>query len=80
MLNANIKFSNCKSFGFFFIGFAFEEYFFLVAAMILVGFVGTYIGKLVLVSKGESYFKKVLTFILLFGAFRLFYVGLEPYL
>lgn len=69
-----------KSLAFFFIGFAFEEYIFLVGAMILVGFVGTYIGKLVLVSKGESYFKKVLTFILLFGAIRLIYVGLEPYL
>ena len=69
-----------KSLAFFFIGFAFKEYIFLVGAMILVGFVGTYIGKLVLVSKGESYFKKVLTLILLFGALRLIYVGLEPYL
>ena len=43
--------------------------------MILVGFVGTFIGKLVLVSKGEKYFKKVLTFILLFGALRLISVS-----
>ena len=27
--------------------------------MILVGFVGTYLGKLFLISKGEKYFKKV---------------------
>ena len=69
-----------KSLAFFFIGFAFEEYIFLVVVMIFVGFVGTYIGKLILVSKGQSYFKKVLTFILLSGAFRLIYVGFEPYL
>ena len=66
-----------KSIAFFFLGFSFKEYLPLVFMMILVGFLGTYIGKLVLVSRGKSYFKKVLTFILLFGALRLIYMGLD---
>jgi uncharacterized membrane protein YfcA len=48
--------------------------------MILVGFLGTYLGRLFLVSKGEKYFNKVLSLILFFGALRLIYLGLQGYL
>ena len=53
-----------KSFAYFFIGFSFQQYLPLVTVMILVGFLGTYLGKLVLISKGQSYFKKILSIIL----------------
>ena len=66
-----------KSIGFFFIGFAFQEYLLLMTLMILVGFFGTYFGKKVLISKGKSYFKKVLTIILLLGGIRIIYLGLK---
>lgn len=66
-----------KSLGFFFIGFAFQEYLVLLTLMILVGFFGTYFGKKVLISKGKSYFKKVLTIILLLGGIRIIYLGLK---
>jgi uncharacterized membrane protein YfcA len=65
-----------KSIAFFFIGFAFQEYLPLVGIMIAVGFLGTYLGKLFLISKGEQYFKKALSFILFLGAMRLIYLGL----
>jgi len=64
-----------KSIAYFFIGFSFEQYLPLVSIMILVGFLGTYLGKLVLISKGQSYFKKILSIILFFGAIRLIYFG-----
>ncbi len=66
-----------KSLAFFFIGFSFEEYLPLVIAMMFVGFLGTYLGKLVLISKGEKYFRKILSFILFFGAIRLIYYGIQ---
>lgn len=66
-----------KSFAYFFIGFSFQQYLPLVTVMILVGFLGTYLGKLVLISKGQSYFKKILSIILFFGAIRLIYFGFQ---
>ena len=66
-----------KSIGFFFIGFAFQEYILLVGTMIFVGFFGTYFGKKVLISKGKHYFQKVLTIILLLGGIRIIYLGLQ---
>ena len=63
--------------GFFFIGFAFQEYILLVGTMIFVGFFGTYFGKKVLISKGKHYFQKVLTIILLLGGIRIIYLGLQ---
>jgi uncharacterized membrane protein YfcA len=47
-----------------FIGFAYAEYFLLITAMIFSGFIGTVIGKKVLVKFGQKYFKIVLNFIL----------------
>ena len=69
-----------KCLAFFLIGFAFDQYLLFLILMILVGFVGTYLGKLFLISKGEKYFKKVLSLILFFGALRLIYLGLQSYL
>ena len=46
------------------IGFSFGEYLYLIIIMILSGFLGTYIGKKVLISFGKKYFKVVLNTIL----------------
>ena len=47
-----------------FIGFAYAEYFLLITAMIFSGFIGTLIGKKVLVKLGHKYFKIVLNVVL----------------
>ena len=47
-----------------FVGFVYAEYFFLITAMIISGFVGTMIGKNVLVTFGKKYFKLVLNIVL----------------
>ena len=47
-----------------FIGFAYAEYFLLITAMIFSGFIGTLIGKKVLVKHGHKYFKIVLNVVL----------------
>ncbi len=47
-----------------FIGFSFGEYFHLIIIMVLSGFLGTYIGKKVLINFGTKYFKVVLNIIL----------------
>ncbi|MDC1296115.1 sulfite exporter TauE/SafE family protein [Pseudomonadota bacterium] len=47
-----------------FVGFAYAEYFLLITAMIISGFIGTIIGKKVLVKFGQKYFKLVLNSIL----------------
>ena len=46
------------------IGFSFGEYLYLIIIMILSGFLGTYIGKKVLISFGKKYFKIILNAIL----------------
>mgnify|MGYP005710202981 FL=1 len=47
-----------------FIGFAYAEYFLLITAMIFSGFIGTLIGKKVLVKLSHKYFKIVLNVVL----------------
>ena len=47
-----------------FVGFVYAEYFLLIVAMIVSGFVGTLIGKKILVNFGKKYFKLVLNIIL----------------
>ena len=47
-----------------FVGFVYAEYFLLIIAMIVSGFVGTVIGKNILVNFGKKYFKIVLNLIL----------------
>ena len=69
-----------KCLAYFLIGFTYDQYLFFLILMILVGFIGTYLGRLFLISKGEKYFKKVLSLILFFGALRLIYLGLQDYL
>ena len=47
-----------------FIGFAYAEYTLLIIAMIISGFIGTLIGKKVLIKLGHKYFKIVLNVVL----------------
>jgi uncharacterized membrane protein YfcA len=47
-----------------FVGFAYAEYSLLIIAMIISGFIGTLIGKKVLVKLGHKYFKIVLNVVL----------------
>ena len=43
-----------------FVGFAYHEYFLLISLMIISGFVGTILGKKILVKYGSKYFKLIL--------------------
>ena len=54
-----------------FVGFAYAEYFFLIAGMIISGFIGTVIGKKILIKFGKKYFKIVLNTILTLIALNL---------
>ena len=54
-----------------FVGFAYSEYFLLITAMIISGFIGTIIGKKILVKFGQKYFKLVLNSILTLIAINL---------
>ena len=54
-----------------FVGFAYAEYFLLITAMIISGFIGTIIGKKILVKFGQKYFKLVLNSILTLIAINL---------
>ena len=49
-----------------FVGFAYAEYFLLILLMIISGFLGTIIGKKILIKFGNKYFKIVLNTILIF--------------
>jgi len=68
-----------KVFAFGLLGFAFGPFLPLIAAMIVSGFLGTVIGKQVLVRMGEGYFKPVLNAILLVLAARLIWSGVSGY-
>lgn len=57
------------------LGFNFADYVGLIAAMIATGFAGTLLGKKVLTSINEVYFKRGLSFILTLLAVRLLWVG-----
>ena len=58
-------------------GFIYAEYFFLITAMIVSGFVGTVIGKKVLVNFGKKYFKLVLNIILTLIALNLIWNAIK---
>ena len=47
-----------------FMGFSFSDYFYIILLMIISGFIGTYIGKKVLIKFGQKYFKIFLNSIL----------------
>lgn len=66
-----------KIMAFGFLGFAFAPYLPLIFAMILSGFLGTVIGRHVLVRMGHSYFKPILNGILLLLALRLIWSALQ---
>ena len=54
-----------------FVGFAYSDYFLLITAMIVSGFIGTVIGKKILVKFGKKYFKLVLNIIITLIALNL---------
>ena len=66
-----------KSVVFGFLGFAFLPFLPLLIGMIVSGFLGTLLGKQVLVRLGQKYFKPVLSAILLLVSARLIWSGLE---
>ena len=47
-----------------FIGFNFSDYVFLIIMMIFTGFIGTYLGRIILISYGQKYFKFLLNTLL----------------
>jgi len=59
-----------------FLGFAFYDYLALILAMIITGFLGTVIGKKVLLNLSKSIFTRILNAILLVLAVRLIYSAL----
>ena len=54
-----------------FVGFVYADYFLLITSMIVSGFIGTVIGKKILVKFGKKYFKLVLNIILTLIALNL---------
>tara|TARA_B110000444_G_C18525430_1_gene448638 strand:- start:271 stop:600 length:330 start_codon:yes stop_codon:yes gene_type:complete len=69
-----------KSFVFGFVGFNFSEYFILLCAMIISGFVGTVIGRKVLTNFGAGYFKPALNVIFVAIALKLLWDGFQSLL
>jgi uncharacterized membrane protein YfcA len=64
-----------KTVAFGFLGFAFSQWLPLIAAMIASGFLGTVVGRQVLVRIDEKWFKLVLNAILIVLALRLIWTG-----
>jgi len=60
-----------------FVGFAYGEYFFLITGMIISGFIGTLIGKKVLIKFGKKYFQVVLNTILTLIALNLIWNAIK---
>ena len=66
----------CKVGAFFVLGFSFSPWLPFIAAMISAGFIGTLVGRLVLVRMTDSIFKRALDIVLLLISARLIFVGL----
>lgn len=64
-----------KTIAFGFLGFAFSQWMPLIAAMIVAGFIGTVIGRLVLTRINEDKFQFILSAILVVLALRLVWIG-----
>ncbi|MDA0915866.1 MAG: sulfite exporter TauE/SafE family protein [Proteobacteria bacterium] len=60
-----------------FVGFAYGEYFFLITGMIISGFIGTLVGKKVLIKFGKKYFQIVLNTILTLIALNLIWNAIK---
>ena len=69
-----------KSFVFGFVGFNFYEYLILICGMIISGFVGTVVGRKVLINFGGGYFKSALNVILVAIALKLLWDGFKKLL
>lgn len=59
-----------------FVGFAFHDYLILLLAMVAAGFIGTYVGKRLLLSLSESLFRQAYKVTITILAFRLLYSAL----
>jgi uncharacterized membrane protein YfcA len=59
------------------LGFAFNDYLGLIIAMIITGFIGTLIGKRILLKTKPDYFKTVLSWVLTLLALRLIYQAIS---
>ena len=68
-----------KVFIFGFMGFNFSEYVYLIFIMIITGFIGTLLGKNILINYGQKYFKIFLNSILTFISIYLIVNGLINY-
>ena len=64
-----------KSFVFGFVGFNFAEYLILILGMVASGFIGTVLGRKVLINFGEGYFKPLLNAILVCISVKLLWSG-----
>ena len=62
-----------------FMGFSFSDYFHIILWMIISGFIGTYIGKKVLIKFGQKYFKIFLNSILTIISIHLILNGFLNY-
>ena len=62
------------------LGFAFGPYIFLIAGMIAFGFLGTIVGRKILMKIDETFFKRALNVILILLALRLIWAGGSTYL
>jgi uncharacterized membrane protein YfcA len=62
------------------LGFAFGDFLPLVAAMIAAGFAGTWVGRHVLVRRGDTGFHRVLSVLMTLVALRLIWEGLADWL
>jgi uncharacterized membrane protein YfcA len=60
-----------------FVGFAYGEYFFLITGMIISGFIGTLVGKKILIKFGKKYFQVVLNTILTLIALNLIWNAIK---
>lgn len=65
-----------KSIAFGFLGFAFAPWAAFIALMILAGLIGTAVGRLVLNSLTDTYFRRALDFVLLLISLRLIWSGI----
>ncbi len=60
-------------------GFVFSEYFFLILAMVLAGFIGTYYGTIMLDKMSEQFFRTAIRWIIALIALNLLYRSITSY-
>ena len=66
-----------KSFVFGFVGFNFADYLILIFGMVTSGFIGTVLGRKVLINFGDGYFKPLLNAVLVCISLKLLWIGFK---